>query len=95
MKTIKLLFSILTVLSFTSCEDVVQVKLDAGTPMITIDAFVNDMRQAQTIRLTYSDNYFSQKPNNPISGATVVIKDVTSGQSYNFMDNSNGIMCSM
>lgn len=90
MKTIKLLLSILTVLTFTSCEDVVQVKLDAGAPMITIDAFVNDMRQAQTIRLTYSDNYFSQKPNNPIGGATVVVKDVTSGQSYNFIDNSNG-----
>jgi len=90
MKTLKLLLSILTVLSFTSCEDVIQVKLDAGAPLIVIDAFVNDMRQAQTIRLTYSDNYFSQKPNNPISGATVVVKDVTTGQSYNFADNANG-----
>lgn len=74
----------------TSCEDVVQVKLDQGTPLITIDAFVNDMRTPQTIRLTYTDNYFSQKANDAISGASVNIKDITTGQLYNFADNANG-----
>ncbi len=90
MKNLNILFAILTIFTLTSCEDVVQIKLDEGTPMITIDGFVNDLRTNQTIRLTYTDNYFSQKPNDPISGATVQIKDVTSGQLYNFADNSNG-----
>ena len=58
--------------------------------MITIDAFVNNLRSPQTIRLTYTDNYFSQKSNSPISGAMVQIKDVTAGQLFNFTDNSNG-----
>ena len=90
MKHLKILIAILTVFTLASCEDVVQIKLDEGTPMITIDAFVNNLRTPQTIRLTYTDNYFSQKPNTTISGAAVQIKDVTSGQLFNFTDNSNG-----
>lgn len=90
MKMIKLFFACVLMIAFASCEDVVQVKLDSGNPMITIDAFVNDMREAQTIRLTYTDNYFSQKANTTIAGATVVIKDATTGQVYNFTDNANG-----
>lgn len=90
MKTIKLFFALLTVIGFTSCEDVIQVKLDKGDPMITIDAFVNDMRSQQKVRLTYSDDYFSQKPNEPVKGATVKIKDLTSGLEYTFTDNNDG-----
>lgn len=90
MKQIKLIVSVLTIFILTSCEDVVQIKLDKGTPLMTVDAFINNMRSPQTIRLTYTDNYFSQKPNDPIQGASVVVKDITSGQSFNFIDNSNG-----
>ena len=82
-------FSLLLII-FSSCEDPIQVDLDKGAPLITIDAFVNNMRQPQTIRLTYADDYFSQKPSTGISGATVLIKDITSNTSYNFSDNSNG-----
>ena len=90
MKLFKLIISILSIFILTSCEDVVQIKLDEDTPLITVDAFINDLRSTQTIRLTYTDNYFSQKPNDPIHGASVVVKDITSGQSFNFTDNSNG-----
>src|SRR6478609_144855 len=91
MKIFKLVLAFITVLSFTSCEDVIQVKLDQGTPLLTVDAFVNDMRKPQTVRLTYTDNYFSQKPNDPVTNATVVLRDVTSGELFNFSDvNGNG-----
>ena len=90
MKTIKLVLSLFIVLVLTSCEDVIQVKLDQGDPIITIDAFINDMRTTQKVRLTYTDGYFSQKPNQAITGATVSIKDVSSGAIYNFTDNNNG-----
>lgn len=90
MKQFKLIVSILTIFILTSCEDVVQIKLDEGTPLITVDAFINDMRSTQTIRLSYTNNYFSQKPNNPLNGASVVVKDITSGKTFNFTDNSNG-----
>lgn len=90
MKVIKLFMFILTVIGFSSCEDVIQVKLDAGEPIITIDAFINDMRLQQTVRLTFTDSYFSQKPNSPITGASVHVKDLTSGLDYVFTDANNG-----
>lgn len=90
MKTIKLFLFLVTVIAFTSCEDVIQVKLDQGDPIITIDAFINDMRTNQKVRLTYTDGYFSQKPNDPITGATVKLKDVTSGVEYTFTDHNDG-----
>ena len=89
MKTFKLFISLLIVIAFTSCEDVIQVKLDKGVPLITIDAFVNDMRSTQKIRLTYTDDYFSQKPNYPVTGASVSIKDLTSGLTFTFNDINN------
>jgi hypothetical protein len=90
MKTIKLFIFILTVIALSSCEDVIQVKLDEGVPIITIDAFLNDMRLQQKVRLTYTDGYFSQKPNNPIIGATVHVKDLSSNLDYVFTDNNDG-----
>jgi hypothetical protein len=90
MKTLKLFFVLLTVISFTSCEDVIQVKLDEGDPIVTIDAFINDMQLQQKVRLTYTDGYFSQKPNEPIIGATVSLKDLSTGINYVFTDNNNG-----
>lgn len=91
MKIFKLVLAFVTVVFFTSCEDVIQVKLDQGDPLLTVDAFINDMRQAQTVRLTYTDNYFSQKPNDPVTNATVILRDITSGVDYNFIDvNGNG-----
>lgn len=90
MKTFKLFFILLVAIGFASCEDVIQVKLDEGDPMVTVDAFINDMRSQQKVRLTYTDGYFSQKPNDPITGATVQIRDLTSGVDYIFADNNNG-----
>lgn len=90
MKILKLLTALFIVTFLSSCEDVIQVKLDKGTPLVTIDAFINDMRNQQKVRLTYTDDYFSQKPNVPVSGASVVLKDLTSGEVFSFNDNSNG-----
>lgn len=90
MKILKYILSLFVVLSFASCEDVIQVKLDKGQPMVTVDAFINDLRAKQTVRLTYTDDYFSQKPNTAITGASVVLKDLTSGQTFTFTDSNNG-----
>ena len=89
MKTIKLFFVLLAAIVLTSCEDVVQIELDKGEPILTVDAFINNMRSVQKIRLTYADDYFSQAQNYPVTGASVSIKDLTSGLSYYFSD-SNG-----
>ncbi len=78
------------VLIFTSCEDVVQIKLDKGSKLVVVDAFLNSMRTPQKVRLTYTDDYFSSQSPPPISGASVVLKDLTNNKIYNFSDQSNG-----
>lgn len=90
MKILQLFLFLAGICFLTSCEDVIQVKLDEGEPMVTIDAFINDMRSQQKVRLTYTDSYFSQKPNQPIKGATVNLKDLSTGIDYVFSDNNNG-----
>jgi hypothetical protein len=91
MKNILTYFSFLIlVFTFSSCEDVVQIKLDEGSKLYVIDAFVNDLPGVQTIRVTNNDTYFSDREAPPVSGATVLLKDKTNGSSYNFSYVGNG-----
>jgi hypothetical protein len=75
---------------FTACEDVVQIKLDKGSELVVIDAFINDMRNTQKVRLTTTDDYFSSQNPPAITGASVVLKDLTNNKVYNFSDQNNG-----
>lgn len=79
-----------TALLFSACENVVQVKLDKGATLLVIDAFINDLRINQKVRLTTTDDYFSGQNPPYVSGATVVLKDLTNNKTYNFSDQNNG-----
>lgn len=91
MKTI---FRITTLVScmllLASCEDVVQIKLDEGSKLYVIDAFVNDLRNEQTIRITTNDTYFSNRIAPPVPNAQVILTDLTSSMQYNFTYKGNG-----
>lgn len=75
---------------FASCEDVVQIKLDEGSKLYVVDAFVNDNREDQVIKITTNDSYFSNREAPPVPNANVVLKDLTNGKSYTFNHSSNG-----
>lgn len=91
MKTIFKLLLLTTPLFFlSSCEDVVQIKLDEGSKLYVVDAFVNDLRTDQTIRVLTNDAYFSNREAPPVSNATVLLKDLTANVQYNFAYTSNG-----
>jgi len=48
MKTIfKFLFLSSVIVFFGACEDVVQIKLDEGSKLYVVDAFVNNLRETQ------------------------------------------------
>lgn len=79
-----------TVILLASCENVVQIKLDKGSELIVVDAFINDMRKSQVVRLTTTDDYFTTQNPPALSGATVVLKDLTNNRVYNFSDQNNG-----
>ncbi len=82
--------SIVGLIILSSCEDVVQVKLDEGSKIYVIDAFITNQNQNQFVEITQSDNYFSNQAAPPISGATELIKDLTDNTEFNFNYTQNG-----
>lgn len=74
----------------TACEDRVQITIEKQEKLVVIDAFVNNLREAQTIRLTMADGYFSGKLPSAISGASVKVKDLTNGRVFAFTENNGG-----
>jgi len=87
---LKLVLLFITGLFFASCQDVVQIKLDEGSKLYVIDAFVNDLPGTQTIKVTTNDTYFSNREAPPVGDASVVLKDLTSGKQYIFENGGNG-----
>lgn len=75
---------------FASCEDVVQIKLDEGSNLYVIDAFVNSLRVDQVIKITNNSSYFSNSNPGGVSGATVILTDLTENKQYIFNYTSNG-----
>ncbi|MCX7727922.1 MAG: DUF4249 domain-containing protein [Bacteroidia bacterium] len=75
----------------SSCEDVVQVKLEQGKKLLVIDAFINDLRETQKVRVTLSQNYFDNSQNvSVVPNAQVLLKDMTANTTYTFSYTSNG-----
>jgi hypothetical protein len=75
---------------FSACEDVIQIDLDEGSKLYVIDAFVNNLPGKQTIKVVTNDTYFSNRVAPPVSGASVVLKDLTAGTQFVFNDAGNG-----
>jgi Domain of unknown function (DUF4249) len=87
---LKTIICIATVIAFSSCEDKVQIDIDQKGKTLTVDAFLNNLRQNQTVRLTYTDSYFSGQTPPALIGAFVTVQDVTANKNYTFVDNNDG-----
>jgi hypothetical protein len=88
MKTWHNLFFILAAGIFlSSCEEVVDIKLDSGTSQLAVDGVVLVNDGPQRIRLTLTQPYFANgKPAVGASGAEVSIK-TSFGQTYTFTED--------
>jgi hypothetical protein len=87
---IKFLLFNASLIALSSCEDVVQIKLDEGSKLYVIDAFVNNLRTNQTIRVLNNDTYFSNSEPAPVTNASVILKDLTTNTDYTFNYTSKG-----
>lgn len=87
---LKTILCFVAIIAFSSCEDSVQIELDQKGKTLTVDAFLNNLRQNQTVRLTYTDSYFSGKTPPALLGAVVTVKDVTANRIYAFADKNDG-----
>lgn len=74
---------------FSSCEDVIDVDLDEGTPQLNVDAFLNNLNTEKRIRLQMTAPYFDNSAKNYVEDATVSIADDMGGQ-WNFTYDKDG-----
>jgi len=87
---VKFLSSLSIVFVLVSCENVVQVKLDKGSKLIVIDAFLSNTRFNQVVRVINNNDYFATAAAEPITNAQVILKDLTANTSYTFNYTTNG-----
>ncbi|GIZ10110.1 DUF4249 domain-containing protein [Flavobacterium sp. UMI-01] len=88
MKKLHTLFLFLSLIFFTSCEDVIPVDLDTAPPKLVVEAIIKWEKgtdgKNQKIKLTTTASYFSnQIP--VVSGATISIKN-SSNTIFNFTE---------
>jgi hypothetical protein len=88
--TFYLLFIVLVCSFITSCTSVIQVSVPTGSPLITVDAFLDNSSNPQKVRLTFNANYFSDVSTPPVLGATVSLNDLTNAKTYTFTADGNG-----
>ena len=73
-----------------SCTSVIQVSVPNGTQNLVVDAFIDNSTKVQTVRLTYSANYFNNVPCPAVLGATVGLTDLTNAQTFTFTPDGKG-----
>lgn len=93
MKTRVWILAVLGMVLFTACEDVITVDVAPGPERLVVDAFINNLKEAQRVRITKSIPYFSPNGTEPgVAGATVAVVDTTGGNPklFLFSDSGNG-----
>jgi hypothetical protein len=61
------------------CETVVDLELPDGQELVVIDGWYTTQNIEQIVRVNTTDNYFSNEALPPVTNATVVIEDQTTG----------------
>ena len=89
MKNLTYIVLILGLGMLFGCEDVIEVELPEAPTLMVVDAWLNNLNQPQTIRLSESQNYFKTERTSPITGARVTVTS-GSGGSFAFQDQGDG-----
>lgn len=79
---------------FLSCTDTVNVDVPNGGDRLVVEASINwekgTLGQTQTIKLSTSTGFFSNKKNTPVTGAVVSVVKDNDGTQFTFQDQNNG-----
>jgi hypothetical protein len=78
MRIYKYIYIALTSLALVSCTEDIDIKLDSTAPELVVDGVINTDTTTHTIFLKKTADYFSNKPADVISGASVTLSDGTS-----------------
>jgi hypothetical protein len=74
-------------LFFLSCEQVINPTLQSASPVLVVDAWVNNKTEKQLIVLTYTQPYFDDAQPTGASGAVVTVEDINDGTRYSFTES--------
>ena len=69
---------VLAILSFSSCEEEINLQLDSSAPRLVVNGMISTDTTMHWVTLTQSGDYFNHQPARPISGAFVEISDADS-----------------
>lgn len=85
MKQYKLyIVALIALYTFSSCEKVVDVNLPDGQKLPYLDAWITDRPGKQTIKFLRAVNYLENKAPEPVTGAQIVLTDITDNKTYSF-----------
>ena len=73
-----------------ACEDRIEPDLDTSSPLLVVDAWINDKMETQTVKLSFSQAYFNNEQPAPLTGAEVVLINEQSQRMIRFLDQGNG-----
>lgn len=90
MKVIFNCIAVFIIVFLNSCEDKIDLKLDSVADKYVIVADLHNANTAQMIVINRAVDFSNNSASNPVIGANVVVKNITSGRSYQFVDQSNG-----
>ncbi len=65
-------------------------KLDSGKTALVVDAFINDLPEKQKVVLTSTQYYFDNSGPKMATGATVILTDLNTRQSFSFLEGNVG-----
>lgn len=75
---------------FVSCEDVIDLPTETGPEQMVVDGWITNEAGPQTIKLTWSANYFNNNAPKPVLNAEVTVTDDL-GKVFEFKDvSANG-----
>lgn len=79
------------IFSFSSCVEVVQLDLRSVEPQLVIEGKITDSNADNEVKLTFTQDF--QQPNNfpPITSASVLVTDLTTGESEQLMQTFAGV----
>ena len=87
----KIIYLLLISLSFTACEDVIDLELNSAEPRLVIDASLNWIKgtdgKNQLIRLTLSAPFYDLEVP-PANGAVVTVTD-SNNNIFNFIEDGD------
>lgn len=90
MKVIFNCIALLILVVLNSCEDKIDLKLNSVADKYVIVADLHNANTSQMIVISHTVDFSKNSTNDPVTGANVVVKNITSGRSYHFIDRSNG-----